>query len=1225
MRFSVTAVTLGAILLTCVRQVTSAVNESSVRIYGVTADGFSVEFDPAVAIVGNYTIRYSTGGAVNNISWPDASVRITGVNPIQNDYLVSISDDGGVTFTRDFSTKIWNVGETSENSLAFSWDPWPDTVAFYSASIQENVLVNSTFDVVSPNATFNGLSPGVIYTVLVTFNDFGVTDTLLFEITQITRSSAPQASFVSQTSTELTVNWTTVAGADSYTTQLLAFPSRVVVSGIGGVGGTNANNVTLTNLIDGVPYILEVCSVNNAGLSCLDFIVSGVMPMAAILDITEVSSNTVQVSFTSAPASTMYNVIVTSESGTFLQNVTSVTASVLVTNLTPGTYYYFTVEVIYPAGTSEASSPILHMKADGACSSGLTITQDNSGMNGTITSPNYPGNYSNNLTCTWTIQAPTDKVIEVRFVDFELETCFPFLAYYDFLNVFDGEIQEYFMLCGDNVPPTFVSTFGQVRFQFETDWIGTARGFRIEWKFVDITNIDVEPTCGTQNCSLHASCVNGTCECDPGFTGNATSSCDDVNECLDTVSICGSNALCTNAIGSFRCICIAGTTLASGSCMPIFCPEELLWYQNTSNILVMFPQTKAGRSSESLNVCPPNTANAGVPYGNRACSLDGTWLAPKWLTSCERNAQSYINQTFNSTMERQEAANDLELFTLQAQNFTADNVTTTVQALENVINAETLDQNTSSSAVATVGNLLTVSRDELEQSGQATNLFQILDSVGERVEVNAGEEFQEVSSTLAVAVVQPDPTSAEQGIGYSFRSLPFADDVGFRSDQFNTFTRSPREDASSFIQLPRDALMRSQDNRASFYAFFDDTFFRASSTSYGNSSNEFIGSELIFSATVVNATKMINFEDPVVMRFAFTSNVSESNNFQKMCVFWNETGGGFWSSEGLVRQTITSNTAECQFNHLTNFATLFSTGSVDIPGLDLVSIIGSSVSIFCLVGLLITFAFVKKLRVGAKFRSAFLLINLSFALLFLNITLIISENIEKMSEGCKVIAVFIHFSLLASLSWMMVEGAVIYVTVVHGLYARANITNRQVVTSSMLWGWLMPAVVVSIVVGVDINNYSRNDAECWLRKDLVNFLSTIPAAIILAINLILYLATLTFLIRRRRPTGAKKSDVRKNVILSVTLFVTIGGSWLFGLAIPSTETYSKNASIVFAYIFTILNAFQGFFLFLLYVVRQYFTANLFIPFIKKVITSFPDTQSSKVLSTTQNDSAKGAI
>ncbi|CAK8694073.1 unnamed protein product [Clavelina lepadiformis] len=522
------------------------VNESSVRIYGVTADGFTVTFDPVDGIVGNYTIRYRTGGAVNSISWPDSSVRITGVNPVQNHYLFAISDDGGVTFTRNFSTKIWNIVETSENSLSFSWDTWPDAV-YYSTAIFTNysLLYDGTADdIVFTNTsdnfkTFNGLSPGVNYTVVVGVRDVeDPFDTLLFAVTQVT---------------------------------------------------------------------------------------------------------------------------------------------------------------------------------DGACSSGLTITQDNSGMNGTITSPNYPGNYSNNLTCTWTIQAPTDKVIEVRFVDFELETCFPILAYFDFLNVFDGEIQEYFMLCGDNVPLAFVSTFSQVRFQFETDGIGSARGFRIEWKFVD-----VEPTCGAQNCSLHASCVNGTCECNSGFTGNATGSCNDVNECLDTVSICGSNALCTNAIGSFSCSCIAGTTLASGSCMPIFCPEELLWYQNTSSILVMFPQTKAGRSSESLNACPPNTPNAGVPYGNRACSLDGTWLAPKWLTSCERNAQSYINQTFNSTMERQEAANDLELFTLQAQNFTADNVTTTVQALENVINAETLDQNTSSAAVATVGNLLTVSRDELEQSGQAT-------------------------------------------------------------------------------------------------------------------------------------------------------------------------------------------------------------------------------------------------------------------------------------------------------------------------------------------------------------------------------------------------------------------------------------------------------------------------------------------------------------------------
>ena len=94
------------------------------RIYGVTADGFSVEFDPAVAIVGNYTIRYSTGGAVNSISWPDASVRITGVNPIQNDYLVSISDDGGVTFTRDFFTSEFKFEICLITYIMYIFEMW---------------------------------------------------------------------------------------------------------------------------------------------------------------------------------------------------------------------------------------------------------------------------------------------------------------------------------------------------------------------------------------------------------------------------------------------------------------------------------------------------------------------------------------------------------------------------------------------------------------------------------------------------------------------------------------------------------------------------------------------------------------------------------------------------------------------------------------------------------------------------------------------------------------------------------------------------------------------------------------------------------------------------------------------------------------------------------------------------------------------------------------------
>ena len=41
---------------------------------------------------------------------------------------------------------------------------------------------------------------------------------------------------------------------------------------------------------------------------------------------------------------------------------------------------------------------------------------------GVITSPGFPGNYDNNLDLTWLIQAPLGQLIELNFLDFELES-----------------------------------------------------------------------------------------------------------------------------------------------------------------------------------------------------------------------------------------------------------------------------------------------------------------------------------------------------------------------------------------------------------------------------------------------------------------------------------------------------------------------------------------------------------------------------------------------------------------------------------------------------------------------------------------------------------------------------------------------------------------------------------------------------------------------------------
>lgn len=74
------------------------------------------------------------------------------------------------------------------------------------------------------------------------------------------------------------------------------------------------------------------------------------------------------------------------------------------------------------------------------CSSGSVLT----GNFGDLTSPNYPQNYPNNITCVWKIQSLKDRHIYLFFRDFELEEGFVRRAvsvvtfrYYEFRNLSD--------------------------------------------------------------------------------------------------------------------------------------------------------------------------------------------------------------------------------------------------------------------------------------------------------------------------------------------------------------------------------------------------------------------------------------------------------------------------------------------------------------------------------------------------------------------------------------------------------------------------------------------------------------------------------------------------------------------------------------------------------------------------------------------------------------------
>ncbi|OTF74074.1 hypothetical protein BLA29_010772, partial [Euroglyphus maynei] len=82
------------------------------------------------------------------------------------------------------------------------------------------------------------------------------------------------------------------------------------------------------------------------------------------------------------------------------------------------------------------------------------------------------------------------------------------------------------------------------------------------------------------NCSIHNSCpsnqecvfINGNtyegiCICPRGFQLSLDGSCKDIDECQQNQNICGSGAICTNLIGSYKCSCPFGGDPYNEGCL----------------------------------------------------------------------------------------------------------------------------------------------------------------------------------------------------------------------------------------------------------------------------------------------------------------------------------------------------------------------------------------------------------------------------------------------------------------------------------------------------------------------------------------------------------------------------------------------------------------------------------------------------------------------------------
>lgn len=325
------------------------------------------------------------------------------------------------------------------------------------------------------------------------------------------------------------------------------------------------------------------------------------------------------------------------------------------------------------------------------------------------------------------------------------------------------------------------------------------------------------------------------------------------------------------------------------------------------------------------------------------------------------------------------------------------------------------------------------------------------------------------------------------------------------------------------------------------------------------------------------------------------ANVSEETQIRS-CAYWHflQDGTGYWSEEGctFIRATEEGTLDTCRCDHLTHFAevlvprTDFSEGSE--TALEVLSIIGCCLSIL---GLLLVGLTALVFRSWRRDFSNKIWLQLCASILVLSVAFlaITFAKFQEYSIGCMVLGVLLHYAVLASFCWMVVAGVVSYRRLVK-VFARDG-THKLLRAAVFAWG--APAAVVGVLLAASPLAYSgafdssHETVSFCYPSGLALWLAVYaPIALMVLANWTLFILIVrsVFASRRIQRHGDSNEALRCASVSCLLVFL-FGLPWIFGL-------FAFN--VVAAYFFTILASFQGFVLFLFFVLGNKKTRDLWL-------------------------------
>ncbi|XP_006896474.1 PREDICTED: EGF-like module-containing mucin-like hormone receptor-like 4-like [Elephantulus edwardii] len=299
-----------------------------------------------------------------------------------------------------------------------------------------------------------------------------------------------------------------------------------------------------------------------------------------------------------------------------------------------------------------------------------------------------------------------------------------------------------------------------------------------------------------------------------------------------------------------------------------------------------------------------------------------------------------------------------------------------------------------------------------------------------------------------------------------------------------------------------------------------------------------------------------------------------------LCVSWEESEeGSSWSTKGCSYLDSNNLYTKCQCFHLSSFAVLMALTPQADPTLTIITHVGLSLSLLCLLLAALTFLLCRPIQNT----STSLHLQLSICLFLAHLLFLVGIDKTENKVLCSIIAGVLHYLYLASFTWMFLEGLHLFLTIRNLKVANYTSAARFKKRFMFPFGYGIPAVIVAVSAGVGHKNYGTYN-HCWLNlgKGFIwSFMG--PVAVIILINLVFYFSILWILKNKLASLNKDVStiqDTRVMTFKAIAQLFILGCSW--GLGYFMVEAAGRTAGLVMAYLFTIINVLQGVVLFVVH-------------------------------------------